>query len=121
MARPKKDTPEGKKALEKWKATMMKKYGTEEEMRRQFSKIGAEGGKNGHTGGFASRPDIARIAGAKGGSISRRGFSYNKDWEKHKEEIMKMKNRGESVAEISRHFGLPYSMLLIRIKKELGV
>ena len=38
-----------------------------------YAKIGAKGGKNGHTGGFAANPDLARIAGAKGGRISRRG------------------------------------------------
>jgi general stress protein YciG len=37
-----------------------------------YAKIGAKGGKNGHTGGFAANPELARIAGAKGGRISRR-------------------------------------------------
>ena len=37
-----------------------------------YAKIGSMGGKNGHTGGFAANPDLARIAGAKGGRISRR-------------------------------------------------
>lgn len=36
-----------------------------------YSKIGSHGGKNGHTGGFAANPELARIAGAKGGRISR--------------------------------------------------
>ena len=34
--------------------------------------IGSKGGQNGHTGGFAANPELARIAGAKGGRISRR-------------------------------------------------
>lgn len=37
-----------------------------------YAKIGAKGGKNGKTGGFAANPELARIAGAKGGRISRR-------------------------------------------------
>jgi general stress protein YciG len=37
-----------------------------------YAKIGAKGGKNGTTGGFAANPELARIAGAKGGRISRR-------------------------------------------------
>ena len=37
-----------------------------------YVRIGAKGGKNGHTGGFAANPELARIAGAKGGRISRR-------------------------------------------------
>lgn len=37
-----------------------------------YSDIGKIGGKNGHTGGFAANPELARIAGRKGGQISRR-------------------------------------------------
>jgi len=37
-----------------------------------YKNIGAIGGSNGHTGGFAANPDLARIAGRKGGLISRR-------------------------------------------------
>ena len=37
-----------------------------------YAKIGAKGGKNGHTGGFAANRELARLAGAKGGRISRR-------------------------------------------------
>lgn len=37
-----------------------------------YAKIGSKGGKNGKTGGFAANPELARIAGAKGGRISRR-------------------------------------------------
>ena len=38
-----------------------------------YAKIGQKGGRNGRTGGFAANPALARIAGAKGGRISRRG------------------------------------------------
>ena len=37
-----------------------------------YAKIGRKGGANGHTGGFAANPELARIAGAKGGRKSRR-------------------------------------------------
>jgi general stress protein YciG len=37
-----------------------------------YAKIGKKGGMNGHTGGFAANPDLARVAGKKGGQISRR-------------------------------------------------
>lgn len=37
-----------------------------------YKKIGAKGGRNGNTGGFAANHELARIAGAKGGTISRR-------------------------------------------------
>lgn len=41
-----------------------------------YSRIGAKGGRNGHTGGFASM-DIEKVreCGRKGGKISRRGRS----------------------------------------------
>ena len=38
-----------------------------------YKRIGAKGGRNGHTGGFASNPELAKRAGAKGGKISKRG------------------------------------------------
>lgn len=37
-----------------------------------YAKIGAKGGKLGKTGGFAANHELARLAGAKGGRISRR-------------------------------------------------
>ena len=37
-----------------------------------YAKIGATGGKKGRTGGFYANRELARIAGAKGGRISRR-------------------------------------------------
>lgn len=38
-----------------------------------YKEIGRMGGQKGHTGGFASNPALAKIAGAKGGRISKRG------------------------------------------------
>lgn len=38
-----------------------------------YARIGAMGGKNGHTGGFAANPELAKRAGAIGGRKSRRG------------------------------------------------
>ena len=40
-----------------------------------YSMIGQKGGRNGHTGGFAANPELARIAGQKGGRASRRSKS----------------------------------------------
>ena len=51
----------------KARETNLKKYGKE-----FYRIIGSKGGQNGHTGGFASNPALARTAGAKGGRISRR-------------------------------------------------
>lgn len=42
-----------------------------------YKRIGQKGGRNGHTGGFAANRALARVAGAKGGRISRRGPAKN--------------------------------------------
>lgn len=42
-----------------------------------YARIGAKGGRNGHTGGFASNPELAKIAGAKGGKKSTRAGVKN--------------------------------------------
>lgn len=44
-----------------------------------YSKIGRKGGRNGHTGGFAANHELAMIAGAKGGKISKRGKAKRKE------------------------------------------
>jgi general stress protein YciG len=49
-------------------ATNKAKYGKE-----FYARIGAVGGQRGHTGGFAANPELAKIAGSRGGKISRRG------------------------------------------------
>jgi uncharacterized protein len=43
-----------------------------------YARIGSEGGKKGHTGGFAANRELARIAGRKGGLISRRTKAVKK-------------------------------------------
>ncbi len=48
--------------------TNKKRYGSD-----FYKKIGTKGGKKGTTGGFAANPELARIAGRKGGKISKRG------------------------------------------------
>jgi general stress protein YciG len=56
-----------KKGGETAAATNKSKYGPD-----FYAKIGAMGGKKGRTGGFFANRELARIAGAKGGRISRR-------------------------------------------------
>lgn len=60
----------GKKASE----TNRKKYGE-----NFYKEIGAKGGAKGRTGGFYGKPELAREAGRKGGTISRRGKSIKFD------------------------------------------
>ena len=47
-------------------ATNKKKYGKD-----FYARIGAMGGKNGHTGGFYANRELARTAGARGGKSSK--------------------------------------------------
>jgi len=54
-------------------ATNKAKHGTD-----FYARIGAMGGKKGRTGGFAANRELARVAGAKGGAISRRGPAKKK-------------------------------------------
>lgn len=44
-----------------------------------YREIGRKGGRNGHLGGFAANPELAKIAGAKGGRISKRGKAKAKE------------------------------------------
>ena len=57
-----------KAGAKKAAATNKARYGTD-----FYAMIGRKGGQNGNTGGFAANPELARLAGAKGGRISRRG------------------------------------------------
>ena len=48
--------------------TIRKRYGN-----HFYAIIGCKGGANGHTGGFAANPELAKKAGAIGGKMSKRG------------------------------------------------
>lgn len=61
--------------------TIREKYGE-----NYYANIGRKGGKNGHTGGFAARRDLAREAGRKGGLISRRTGIHNGEGKKWKQD-----------------------------------
>lgn len=50
-------------------ATNKKRYG-----KHFYAKIGAKGGRASHTGGFYANRERARLAGAIGGMVSRRGM-----------------------------------------------
>ena len=60
--------------------TNKKKHGSD-----FYARIGRKGGKNGHTGGFAANPELAKLAGQKSGKISKRGMSRAKIEQIHKE------------------------------------
>lgn len=79
MARPKKGTPAGDLATERWRETMKERYGNPSEYMKT---VGAKGGRNSNNGGFASEKvgsdgltgqQRAKLVGVVGGRISRRG------------------------------------------------
>lgn len=62
--------PGTKAGGQKAKLTNLKRQGAD-----FYARIGRLGGMAGHTGGFAANPELAKIAGRKGGLKSRRGPS----------------------------------------------
>lgn len=86
-----------------------------------YKRIGAIGGQNGHTGGFAANPELARLAGAKGGKISKRGAQSVKAQkiEPQKEKIKKLYSSGYTVPQIAEKLNLPYSSLLKWVKENI--
>lgn len=70
-----------------------------------YSRIGKKGGsRSTPTGGFGADHERARIAGAKGGSISRRDEA-KKWYEKNKHEIEYMRQDGFTIKEIGSALG----------------
>lgn len=77
-------------------ATNKAKYGED-----FYRELGRKGGRNGHTGGFAANPQLARIAGSIGGKISKRGKAKG---DKSAEEKLSKAARRE-VAEYEKIYG----------------
>lgn len=79
-------TKEGGK---KCAATNKERYGDD-----WYAKIGQKGGRKGHTGGFAANPELAKIAGRKGGLISSRAKDPEFTLAERREEIRKQLEEG---------------------------
>lgn len=122
MVRPKKNTKAGELATERWRETMKKKYG---DISEKMAKVGKKGGTNGkgpdYKGGFASNHNLARIAGAKGGRISRRGISVtDTELKKRIPEILELYEKEFPMTDISRKLNLPYAKVRGIINKWRG-
>ena len=83
----------------KARQTNLKKYG-----KNFYRNIGYLGGANGHTGGFAANPELAKVAGAKGGRNGKRGMS--KDTPAKVSQIKRLLKKRASVEVIARNLGL---------------
>lgn len=118
MARPKKTTPEGKLATERWRQTMIEKYGSVTDKMRETGRIGGKNGKGpDYKGGFAASHERAKKAGAKGGSISRRKSKYHQIFEENRSAIDAVLRSSASVKDLAEALGVPYSSLLHYINK----
>ena len=61
-----------------------------------YKRIGSIGGKKGHTGGFAANPQLARIAGRRGGLVSSRG-AHKAPIEERRKEIDELLKQEEEL------------------------
>lgn len=69
-----------------------------------FRKIGKVGGETGTTGGFYANRELAKVAGAKGGRISKRGpFKVKPD---DNRVIVRRFKSGESAISLAREYGI---------------
>lgn len=95
-------------------ATNRKLYGDD-----FYARIGRQGGQNGHTGGFAANPAMAKIVGARGGRRSRRGPSLEAQWiYKNRKELNKRIAQGKYTAEdIAKKTGLSIWVVRNYLKK----
>ena len=78
------------------------------------------GGARGHKGGFASRPDLARAAGAKGGKVSRRNVEVANKIREHKDEILALHKEGTPCTIISKKLDIPCESLRYWIRRYAG-
>lgn len=121
MARPKKNTPAGKLATERWRQTMEKKYGGVTAKMQQIGRIGGLNGKGpDYKGGFAADRERARIAGAKGGHISRRNGKYTRIMDENKQAIEIVLNSQKTLKDFADEIGVPYKSLLWYAKTRFG-
>lgn len=84
-----------------------------------YKRIGRKGGQNGHTGGFAANPELARIAGRKGGHKSRRGGTYDPLFNANKKRILKLWYKNATYREIAEQIGLPYQITRRWVRKNV--
>lgn len=74
-----------------------------------YADIGAKGGRNGHTGGFAANRELARSAGAIGGRKSKRGKKIKLDEEA--ENIERLHREGMSISKIAEEYDVAYQTM----------
>lgn len=84
-----------------------------------YQRIGKIGGSKGTTGGFAANRELAKRAGAIGGSISVRGKAKTAEILEKAPEIRKLYIDGVPITEIAKTTGLSYCRVRYWIKNNL--
>lgn len=113
MARPKLGEPGDAEATAKMKKTMMERYGGPEGFHRKMQEIGRKGGKARVKKGFALNPERARLAGSKGGRISRiHGSTKARKMNAEKQKIIEMVKDGYTKREIAEWLDVSYATFL---------
>ena len=83
-----------------------------------YKKIGTKGGRSGGPNrGFAANPELARTAGSKGGKKSHRKEAVMPKLERHKRDILRRVDKGESYKDIASVYGV-YVGTLVRFVKD---
>lgn len=121
MGRPKKNTPAGKLATERWRKTMQERYG---DITAKMQEMGRKGGKNGkgpdYKGGFGGDRELAKRAGQKGGRISRRKGKYTAILDENKEFIRESVKNKATIQSIAAELDVPYKSVRWYIQSRLG-
>jgi len=88
-----------------------------------YKRIGKKGGFNGHTGGFFANPELARLAGAKGGRSSKRGGSdyITETIQRNQNKIKEMLAQGYSVKDVANEINVSDATLRRRLKENKNV
>ena len=129
MPRPKRGTAKGDIATLKWRNTMEKRYGGANGVHKMMQEMGRKGGRISNSGGFASNirgadgltgKERARVAGAKGGVISKRNSVQIQKIQKNKSEIMSLWYAGVPATRIAEQYGIPCNTLRYFIRKEVN-
>lgn len=120
MPRPKKDTPAGKLASEKWHKTMIERYGNITERMKETGRLGGLAGRGeGYKGGFAGSKELASRAGAKGGSISKRKSKYADIFEANRQRIIDIAAGGPTLKSLADELEVPYQALMNYVTRHI--
>jgi hypothetical protein len=83
-----------------------------------YARIGAMGGRNGHTGGFAANPELAKIAGKKGGANGKRK-GMTEQTKALIETAKKLNSEGKTLTQIAKAIGRSKSRVMAYLKTEV--